>query len=149
MVALFFSLALNLEAFDEFFESDDVLGDSSFDRWFVPAIRIPFGTAVFEEILFRSVLFGALLTRFDLKRSVVFSSVLFGMWHIVPAWEGVDDSALVVVVTVVLTVLGTGLAGVAFAGLRTWSGSVVAPILAHTATNSFAYVSALIALDLL
>ena len=44
------------------------------------------------------------------------------------------------------TIAVTTVAGVLFAWLRLRSGSLVAPILAHIATNSFAYVGALVAL---
>ncbi len=149
VIALAFVVALQFSEFDGAFESDDVRADSDFDRWFVPLVRIPLGTALFEEILFRSVLLGAMLVLFGRIRAVLVSSLVFGLWHIVPAWESASGSGLVVGGSIVGTVLVTTLGGIGFALLRLWSGSVVAPILAHSATNSFAYVSALIALDLL
>jgi membrane protease YdiL (CAAX protease family) len=36
-----------------------------------------------------------------------------------------------------------------FGVLRTWSRSVIAPILAHTATNSLAYVAAILAIEVI
>ena len=45
-------------------------------------IRIPLGTALYEEILFRGVLFGMLARRFTPLASAVWSSLAFGLWHV-------------------------------------------------------------------
>ena len=42
----------------------------------------------------------------------------------------------------------TTFAGVIFAALRLWSGSLLAPMGAHLASNSFAYVGAIAASEL-
>ena len=132
-----------------FFDSEDVATATSGERWYTALVRIPVGTAVFEEVLFRSVLLGALLGLTSAKRAVVISAAAFGLWHVVPAWEaGQGSAAWEVAGLIVITVVITGLAGVGFALLRMWSNSIVAPILAHTATNSFAYVGAVVVLDL-
>jgi membrane protease YdiL (CAAX protease family) len=143
LVAL--ALALAVWGFEDAFRSDDVLDDSTVERWFVPLVRIPLGTAVFEEVLFRSVLLGIWLARGSTRSAMWRSSVLFGLWHIVPAWESAGGTGLEVASGVVGTVLITALAGVLFALQRLWSTSVLAPIFAHWATNSLA---ALVALDL-
>ena len=149
VIAAVLALALVIPALDGALESDDVLADSTTDRWFVPLVRIPLGTAVFEEVLFRSVLLGALLTRWSTRTALAASSALFGLWHVVPAWETTSGSAAATTGAIVGTVVVTTVAGLLFGGLRLWSRSVVAPILAHIGTNSFAYVAALVALDLL
>ena len=149
VIAAVLALALVIPALDGALESDDVLADSTTDRWFVPLVRIPLGTAVFEEVLFRSVLLGALLTRWSTRTALAASSVLFGLWHVVPAWETTSGSAAATTGAIVGTVVVTTVAGLLFGGLRLRSRSVVAPILAHIGTNSFAYVAALVALDLL
>ena len=134
---------------ESLFAADDVLADSTTDHWFVPLVRIPLGTAVLEEVLFRSVLLGALLRRGSTRSAVVWSSVVFGAWHIVPAWETADGSAIAVAAAIVGTVAITSVAGVGFALLRLWGRNVIAPTIAHTATNSFAYAAALVSLDLI
>jgi len=149
VVAVALALALELRLGEGLFEDEAVLDDSTFERWFVPVVRIPLGTVVFEELLFRSVLLGALLTSMRTSRAVVSSAVAFGLWHIVPSLEGADGSTLSTVGEISGIVAVTTLAGVAFAFLRLWSQSVVAPMLAHVATNTFAYVAALVALDVL
>ena len=53
VIAAVLALALVIPALDGALESDDVLADSTTDRWFVALVRIPLGTGVFEEVLFR------------------------------------------------------------------------------------------------
>ncbi len=45
LVAVVLLVALSLPSFDGMLESDQVSGDSRFDHWFVPLVRIPPGTA--------------------------------------------------------------------------------------------------------
>lgn len=149
LVGLALAVAVQLPAADDLLRDEGVLADSSFDRWFVPSIRIPLGTAVFEEVLFRSVLLGALLVRTTTGRAVVVSSVAFGLWHVVPAWEGTSGGAAEVVGAIIGTVLVTTAFGAVLSAMRLWTRSTVAPILTHTATNSLAYVAALVELDLI
>ncbi len=140
-------VASQVTAFESFFENDDVRNASGFDRWFFPLVRIPLGTAVTEEILFRSVLLGALLLRLERAPAVLVSALAFALWHIVPSWENATGSGVRIVGTIVGIVVFTGAAGIAFAVIRLWAGSVIAPIITHALTNSTAYVAALIALD--
>ena len=130
-------------------EDETVRAASDFDRWFVPLVRIPLGTALFEEILFRSVLLGALLVSIGTWRAIALSSLVFGLWHIVPAWETANSGVVGTVGAIAATVFITSIGGVLFALLRMWSGSVVAPVLAHTATNSFTYAAALLAIEVI
>ena len=48
-------------------------------------VEVPFGTVLLEEIAFRAVLFSMLVRRFGLVWGVVVSSLLFGLWHILPS----------------------------------------------------------------
>lgn len=104
-------------------------------------VRIPIGTALFEEVAFRGVLLGAFLATTATATAVAASSVVFGLWHVVPTlrtldingvedpdarWRGVAGA-----------VVATTVAGAVLAGLRLVSGSVLAPVLAHAAVNSF------------
>jgi membrane protease YdiL (CAAX protease family) len=106
-------------------------------------VRIPAGTVVLEEVAFR----GVLLALFDRVTStpvaVAWSSVLFGLWHIVPTVEALRANRLPpTAITVGAAVVVTAVAGVVFCGLRLHSGSLLAPALAHVATNSVALVVA-------
>lgn len=148
VVLVGFVVVLVIPAASEVLAAEAVRPASPFDRWFVPLVRIPLGTAVFEEVLFRGVLLAALLRRLQIRAAVVGSSALFGLWHIVPAWETAEGSPFAVLGTVLGTVVVTTCGGLVFAMLRLWSRSLVAPILAHSATNSLAYTAALAADDL-
>ncbi len=81
--------------------------------------RIPVGTVLTEELLFRGVLDAA---------SPALSPIFFGLWHIHPARAAGD--------TVLGTVLATTAAGVVFSWLRARSGSVLAPALLHYFLNA-------------
>jgi membrane protease YdiL (CAAX protease family) len=108
-------------------------------------LDIPIGTAVYEELVFRSALLGLALRRSSPAAAVATTSALFGLWHVLPAMEDRRRDPRVaarpLAATVVPTVLGTAAAGVGFAALRLWSGSVIAPILVHAATNVGALVA--------
>ncbi|MDQ4130272.1 MAG: CPBP family intramembrane metalloprotease [Actinomycetota bacterium] len=107
-------------------------------------VRIPLGTAVCEEVLFRGVLLAAMLGVASLAQAVVASSALFGLWHIGPTLRALreNDAAArrtpVVVAAVVITALG----GVGFALLRVVSGSLAAPVLVHWAINASGLLAA-------
>src|SRR6266508_2931635 len=48
-------------------------------------VRIPLGTALLEETLFRGVLLGLGLRRWPRRVAVAWSSALFGLWHVLPS----------------------------------------------------------------
>jgi membrane protease YdiL (CAAX protease family) len=103
-------------------------------------VRIPFGTALFEEVAFRGVLL-ALLAQEGLEiGAILWSSVAFGLWHVGASLDflrantpGADAGAkaLAIVTGVALTAAG----GILFAVLRIAAESLLAPILAHAAFN--------------
>lgn len=114
------------------------------------AIRIPWMTAAFEEFAFRGALFGLLEHRFNQPVALAGSTVGFALWHVLPALPGsggVQDSwetprpGLAVLGSVAVT----GVAGLAFGLLRIRSGSVLAPFIAHSATNVGGYTGAIAA----
>jgi uncharacterized protein len=114
-------------------------------------LRIPLGTVVLEETLFRGVLLGLALRRWSPRVAVAFSSVLFGLWHLLPA-RGVSGFNPVVatasqgtlrqVLVILLAVAATALAGVVFCWLRLRAHSLAAPAVLHLAGNSLAYLLA-------
>jgi len=103
-------------------------------------VAIPFGTVVLEELAFRGTLLGLLRRRLPVPWAVCVMSVLFGLWHV----KGVlhDAGGGIAVGAVVGTVLATTTAGVGFGWLRVRSDSLVAPVLAHVATNSVTFAVA-------
>jgi hypothetical protein len=62
--------------------------------------------------------------------------------------QSIADHQLPGVVVVAGTIAVTTVAGGLFAYLRMRSGSLIAPIFGHIATNSFAYIAALVVLGL-
>ena len=140
------------------FEDARVVDASTWELVRQPLIRIPLGTAVFEEIVFRGVLLGMFLRRMTPLRAVTWSSLLFGLWHVLPTGLTVDNSPAIgdlantrsgLTVAVVGAVIGTWLAGYVFCWLRLRANSLLAPIMLHIATNSFAYVGATVTVHVL
>jgi membrane protease YdiL (CAAX protease family) len=116
-------------------------------------VTIPLATVVFEEVAFRSVLWGLLEAEHGTAVATGLTSVLFGLWHVLPALDVQGTNTAInqggqqagrrrAVMTVLGTVAFTALAGVVFAELRRRSGSIVAPLLLHWATNGLAVVAA-------
>ncbi len=104
-------------------------------------------TAIPEEFAFRGVLLGSALRMWGPWRASLITSVLFGLWHIAPTLHTMSDNRAVSGLTAstggrVLLVLGsiavTFTAGLAFCWLRLRSRSLIAPVMAHVATNGLA-----------
>jgi membrane protease YdiL (CAAX protease family) len=146
VIAAAIALLVAVPATRSFFVNDQTVTDASaIERWLKPLVLIPLGTVVFEETIFRGVLLGVLLRVTSTRRAVVASAVVFGFWHLPPAISHASGSVIAGVGAVLGTVAVTAAAGVGFAILRVWSGSLIAPICAHIATNSFAFAGAVVA----
>lgn len=148
-VATVLLVAVALPAADSFLDDEVVATDSTAMRWFRPLVRIPLGTVVFEELLFRSVLFGLLVRLRGDTAALVGTAGLFGLWHVVPTWETAEGGTASLAGALAGTVVLTTVAGVLFGLLRRWSRSVVAPMLAHWSVNALAYLAALVSMDLI
>ncbi len=114
-------------------------------------VRIPLATAVAEEVLFRGALLGMTGAGRRPARALAWTSVAFGLWHVVPALyshrsnpHGVQltEGRGGAVATVAGTVAATAPVGAALAVLRLRSRSVLAPVIAHAAVNGLAFVAA-------
>lgn len=113
-------------------------------------VIVPFGTVLLEEVAFRGVLLAMVWSRFGLVWGITVSSLAFGLWHILPSLVMHETNAGVSstlgtgtraqVISVVLSVVGTALAGVVFCLLRVGSGSLLAPMGLHWATNGLGFV---------
>ena len=130
--------------------ADERIGTLSGGRLlFQSLIEVPLGTVLFEEIAFRAVLFSMLARRFGLTTAIVVSAILFGLWHILPSIGTHENNpALGSVVgsgrrgnilAILASVVTTTLAGVLFTVMRIFSGSVLAPMGFHWATNGLGY----------
>ena len=104
-------------------------------------------TAIPEEFAFRGVLLGSALRLWGPWRASVITSVLFGLWHIEPTLGTMRDNHATAGLSAsiggqVLVVLGaiavTFVAGLVFCWLRLRSKSLIAPVMAHAATNGLA-----------
>jgi len=119
---------------------------------FMSLVTIPLATVVFEEVAFRSVLWGLVASDRGPATATIVTSGLFGLWHVLPALDVTRSSTAIgsseaasrrrLVLTVLGTVIFTAAAGVVFAELRRRSGSVVAPLVFHWATNGLAVIAA-------
>ncbi|MCA1690759.1 MAG: CPBP family intramembrane metalloprotease [Actinobacteria bacterium] len=114
-------------------------------------VRIPCGTVVLEEVAFRGVLLALVERSTSTGVAVGVSSLLFGLWHILPTLPTLDANGLARsgrarVVAVAGAVLFTALVGVVFCWLRYRTGSLVASALVHVAANSGATVAAFLVL---
>jgi membrane protease YdiL (CAAX protease family) len=103
-------------------------------------VAIPFGTVLLEEVAFRSVLWGALARHCREWQVLVTTSVLFGLWHLIPAVRG-PGGGLAVAGVLALTTIG----GLVFGELRRRTGSVLAGAGAHWATNALGVLFGLLA----
>ncbi len=108
-------------------------------------VRIPLGTVVLEEVAFRGVLLGVLSRVSSAGAAVVWSSVVFGLWHIVPTLATARANDIVglgrlglVLGSVVVTAVG----GAVFCALRLRGRHVGAPALLHLGFNDAGYLLA-------
>jgi membrane protease YdiL (CAAX protease family) len=119
-------------------------------------LTIPLGTVLFEEVAFRGVLWGLVEDAKGPVWATAATSLLFGAWHVLPALDlartntalAGSGSRAKLVATVLGTVAFTSVAGVLFAELRRHSGSLLAPILLHWATNAAGVLGSAIVWDI-
>ncbi|MEU9453518.1 CPBP family intramembrane glutamic endopeptidase [Streptomyces sp. NPDC048277] len=112
-------------------------------------VAVPVGTVLLEEIAFRGVLFALLCRLRTATTAAVVSSVLFGLWHILPSLNLNRDkptlgsvfghSVAGAVLVDLGAVLFTAVAGCLLCWLRDRSGSLLAPMALHWAVNALGY----------
>jgi membrane protease YdiL (CAAX protease family) len=105
-------------------------------------IVVPLGTVLLEEVAFRGVLLGLVRRHRGATWASITSSVLFGLWHILPSLRlGQANHAVGAVLgtgqilTVLAAVAFTAVAGLLLCELRRRSGSLLAAAALHWATN--------------
>ncbi len=105
-------------------------------------IVVPLGTVLLEEVAFRGVLLGLVRRHRGAALASITSSVLFGLWHILPSLHlGQANQAVGSalgpgrLLTVLAAVAFTALAGLLLCELRRRSGSLLATAALHWATN--------------
>jgi len=110
-------------------------------------VRIPVGTALWEETAFRGVLQAALRRVMPSTAAILVTSAVFGVWHVRPTLQALRVNGLAADRRPALAgtcagVAGTAAAGVLLSWLRARSGRLAAPVLLHAAVNSGALVAA-------
>jgi uncharacterized protein len=135
----------------ELFVDDRIVDATHREALFDVLVRIPLATAVAEELLFRGALFGLSARDRSLVAAGVGTSIAFGLWHVAPSLHAHDANTSHAELasrvggapaSVAVTVAVTAGAGAVLAALRVRSKSVVAPIVAHAALNTVAFLAA-------
>lgn len=113
---------------------------------FETAIRIPLGTALIEEVLFRGVLLGLMLNYHGTLFALILSSLVFGLWHIFPTINQLEQNDAAAALfgkkrahqagSIAVIVVVTFLAGLLFGWLRIISNSILAPWIVHWSINA-------------
>ncbi|OUD02796.1 CPBP family intramembrane glutamic endopeptidase [Streptomyces swartbergensis] len=146
-----FLVGLALPATREAFEDERAAGLTVGELLWRVLVRVPVGTVLLEEIAFRGVLWAMVRRRRGTAWATAVSSVLFGLWHVLPS-RGLSraNAAVAVlgtgptgtVLSVAAAVVATTAAGVVLCELRRRSGSLLAPAALHWALNGFGYALA-------
>jgi membrane protease YdiL (CAAX protease family) len=115
-------------------------GFSRAELWWRVLVRIPFGTGVFEEVLFRGIFYGFLIKHYSLRHTIWYSSLFFTFWHIMPALKVllVDfqvSSPLPLIGLWLAGLAGAFVAGIVFAWLRNRTGNIAGCLIAHVLIN--------------
>ena len=110
-------------------------------------VRIPVGTAAWEEAAFRGVLQAALRRVLPGPAAIAVTSAVFGLWHIRPTADALRVNQIAATRRAALgpvaaAVAATAAAGLLLSGLRERSGSLAAPMLVHLTANSGAVLAA-------
>ncbi|MEU2284958.1 CPBP family intramembrane glutamic endopeptidase [Streptomyces sp. NPDC013178] len=151
-VLFVFQLLLTVPAGREAFRDTRSAGLTLGQMLWRVLVRVPIGTVLLEETAFRGVLWAMIRRRRGTAWATAASSVLFGLWHLLPS-RGLNRSN-----SAVGTVFGSGSAGVAttvtaavvamvaagavLCELRRRSGSLLTPAAVHWAINGFGYALA-------
>jgi len=149
VVAAGYLVGAALPATRRLFQDQRADGVRPRDALYQTLIRIPLGTVALEELAFRGVLFGLISQRYGVASATVVSSLLFGLWHVLPVLETVKlNSAAGTAyrmkphLIVVLAVLASAVAGVVLCEVRRRTGSLVPAIALHWAVNAFGFLTA-------
>lgn len=139
-----------LPATQDLYRDGRVTGSSAAAALYSALVRVPLGTVLLEEVAFRGALVPMLAARTGRTRAVLAGAALFGLWHVLPAWDiGTVNPTLADLfggaaraVPIAAAVAATAGIHLLLWSLRDRSGSLLAPILAHWATNGLGYLMA-------
>lgn len=99
-------------------------------------VRVPIGTALFEEAVFRGVLYAMALRADGERAAIAGTALVFALWHtaitsMTVAESGVVDARALLALGVALSLAGLFVGGLIFAWLRWRTGSIGAAVGLH------------------
>lgn len=113
-------------------------------------VRLPLGTALFEEVAFRGVIDAIWRRSGAAKReAAIAAAIAFGLWHLIPGTQALTGNPLDERIgspgsragVVVIGAFLTSLSSLGFTRMRELSGSLLAPWMTHAAINSAGYLA--------
>jgi uncharacterized protein len=134
-----------------FFQDERARGGGTRHVLFETLVRIPLGTALPEEVIFRGSLLGLFTQRHSPATAIWMTSILFGLCHVLPTLRTLSmnragarshGNLKRTAAAVLAAVTATTLAGYGLAWLRFRSESIAAPAVAHASLNGAAYLAA-------
>jgi membrane protease YdiL (CAAX protease family) len=150
-VGVGFAVVSRLGRFDGWLRDERAGGHGAAGAAYRAAIRFPVGTALFEEVAFRSVLAGLWRRKSGARRARVVTAAAFGAWHLLPTYRlypgmgfgsGREAGRGERMRAALGGALLTAVSSFGFSWLRDRSGSVAAPWLVHAAYNTGGYLAA-------
>lgn len=141
LVALAYAAALAVPPARPPLVDERVAGRDGAELAYDVLVRIPLGTVAWEEPAFRGLLLAVLARVLPLRTAVAGCAAVLGVWHVRPTLSAVvindlGGGPVLVGLAVLLGCLATTAAGVVLTWPRLRSGSLLAPLLLHLATNS-------------
>jgi len=94
VIVLFTSIVATIPVLRRFFLGDNLAHASGKLITYEATIRVPFGTALIEEVLFRGVLLGLLLQHNSSLVAILISAIIFGLWHIFPTIAMLENNKI-------------------------------------------------------
>lgn len=115
-------------------------GFSRAELWWRTLVRIPMGTGLFEEVIFRGIFYGYLIKHYSSRYAIFYSSLFFAFWHIMPALKVllVDFQVISPLPLIGLWLVGLAgafVAGLIFAWIRHRTGNIAGCLIAHILIN--------------
>lgn len=122
--------AMLLGAADAAFVQDRTSFDLG-EMLFQVLVEIPVATVLLEELAFRGVVAGLFERLTGPRQALAWSALVFGLWHVSPT----QLASVSEVGGALGAIAVTAAAGAGFHLLKRHSGSLLAPMMAHWATN--------------
>lgn len=125
-------------------------GQTGRDIAYQALIRFPVGTALFEEVAFRGVVYGVWRREGSSDRvAALAAGAVFGLWHLIPTARALAGNPAAKRVASLPSKAGavvagatlTGIASLGLSWMRKRSGSLIAPWLTHAAINCAGYLA--------